>query len=150
LAVDADDQGETGKGAQRLDKWLFFARVVKSRTLAQKLVLSGGVRLNRDKITNPARQVRPGDTLTISHARSVRVLQVRLPGQRRGPASEAALLYADISPAPDPAAERDGEGDEASRPSPAARAKAPEADAPRPSKKDRRALARLKGGDPRL
>ena len=125
MAVDADDQGETGKGAQRLDKWLFFARVVKSRTLAQKLVLSGGVRLNRDKITNPARQVRPGDTLTISHARSVRVLQVRLP-------------------------ERDGEGDEASRPSPAARAKAPEADAPRPSKKDRRALARLKGGDPRL
>ncbi len=139
--------GEAGKGGQRLDKWLFFARVVKSRTLAQKLVLAGGVRLNREKIANPARQVRVGDTLTISYARSIRVLRVRLPGERRGPASEAATLYEDLSPPgearPTDASESGGEAPV----SPAAVA-APEAGAPRPSKKDRRALARLKGGDP--
>ncbi|MCE7027677.1 RNA-binding S4 domain-containing protein [Jiella avicenniae] len=147
MDADEDENGPAGKGAQRLDKWLFFARVVKSRTLAQKLVLSGGVRLNRDKITNPARQVRVGDTLTISYARAVRVLKIRQPGARRGPASEAAGLYEDLSPAPIRAASGE-DGDEAPRSTPAAAARAPEADAPRPSKKDRRALARLKGGDP--
>ncbi|NDW06081.1 RNA-binding S4 domain-containing protein [Jiella pacifica] len=146
MAADENDGGEAGNSAQRLDKWLFFARVVKSRTLAQKLVLSGGVRLNRDKITNPARQLRIGDTLTISHARSVRVLKVRLAGVRRGPASEAATLYEDLSPDPVSTAP-EGDGDEVAKPSPAVSARAPEADAPRPSKKDRRALARLKGGD---
>ncbi|WAP70214.1 RNA-binding S4 domain-containing protein [Jiella pelagia] len=149
---EPDEDGETslaggGTGAQRLDKWLFFARVVKSRTLAQKLVLSGGVRINRDKITNPARQVRPGDTLTISYARSVRVLKVRLSGDRRGPASEAAALYEDLSPPAEPRDASEAAGETSGHAS-AASLGAPEAGAPRPSKKERRALTRLKGGEP--
>ena len=91
---------ETG---QRVDKWLFFARVAKSRSLAQKLVQAGAVRVNRDKIDSAARLVRPGDTLTLSLKSGIRILTVREPGVRRGPASEAAGLFEDITPsAPKP------------------------------------------------
>jgi ribosome-associated heat shock protein Hsp15 len=85
------------EGGQRVDKWLFFARVVKSRSLAQKLVQSGAVRINRDKIDNAARILRPGDTLTISLRSGIRILTVRDPGVRRGPASEAAELFEEIT-----------------------------------------------------
>lgn len=144
MVADAHEAEEgaapVAAGVQRIDKWLFFARVVKSRTLAQKLVASGGVRVNRDKIANPAQKVRVGDTLTVSYADAVRVLKIRAPGERRGPASEAALLYEDLS---EPAAGR-------TRPEPAIslRPDAPEKGTGRPSKKDRRSLSRLKGGDP--
>ncbi|WP_062218411.1 RNA-binding S4 domain-containing protein [Aureimonas sp. D3] len=85
-------------GEQRIDKWLFFARVVKSRSLAQKLALSGAVRVNREKVGHAARIVRPGDVLTISVHERVRVLRVLDPGLRRGPASEAARLFEDLTP----------------------------------------------------
>ena len=85
-------------GEQRIDKWLFFARVVKSRSLAQKLALSGAVRVNREKIGHAARIVRPGDVLTISVHERVRVLKVLDAGLRRGPASEAARLFEDLTP----------------------------------------------------
>ncbi|MBP0616764.1 RNA-binding S4 domain-containing protein [Jiella mangrovi] len=148
MAADENEPGAGGPvggaGSQRLDKWLFFTRIVKSRTLAQKLVSSGGVRVNRDKITNPARQLRVGDTLTISYANAVRVLKVLGPGARRGPASEAVLLYEDLAP-PDADRRAGASGDDKVS---ARRPDAPEAGNPRPSKKDRRALARLKGGGP--
>ena len=83
---------------QRIDKWLFFARVVKSRSLAQKLAQSGTLRLNREKVTQSAKTVRPGDVLTIPVAGRVRVLKVLDPGARRGPAPEAATLFEDLSP----------------------------------------------------
>ncbi|WP_182086938.1 RNA-binding S4 domain-containing protein [Aureimonas sp. ME7] len=88
----------TGGGEQRIDKWLFFARVVKSRSLAQKLALSGAVRVNREKVSHAARIVRPGDVLTISINDRVRVLKVLDPGERRGPAPEAATLFEDLTP----------------------------------------------------
>lgn len=89
-------------GEQRIDKWLFFARVVKSRSLAQKLATSGSVRLNREKVLHSARIVRPGDVLTLQVAGHVRVLKVLDPGDRRGPAREAVALYEDLtSPAVD-------------------------------------------------
>ena len=86
-------------GEQRIDKWLFFARVVKSRSLAQKLAVSGAVRVNREKISHAARIVRPGDVLTISVHDRVRVLKILDSGDRRGPAPEAALLFQDLTPA---------------------------------------------------
>ena len=54
------------EGRQRIDKWLFYARVVKSRSLAAKLAQAGRVRINRDKATQAADQVKPGDVLTIT------------------------------------------------------------------------------------
>jgi ribosome-associated heat shock protein Hsp15 len=87
-----------GEGRQRIDKWLFFARVVKSRSLAAKLVQAGRVRLNRDKIDQPSQQVKPGDVLTITLERRVVVHRVVDPGVRRGPAEEARMLYEDLTP----------------------------------------------------
>jgi ribosome-associated heat shock protein Hsp15 len=115
---------------QRIDKWLWFARVVKTRTLAQKLVTTGNVRINREKQDTASQPVRVGDTLTISLPSGVRVLRVLAPGARRGPSAEARALFEDLSPPPAPSA------------SDAARAPG----AGRPTKRDRRAIAALKRG----
>lgn len=86
-------------GEQRLDKWLWFARLAKSRSLAARLVSEGRVRVNRLKVTKPGRAIRVGDVLTaVIHGR-LRVLRVLDVGQRRGPSREAALLYEDLAPA---------------------------------------------------
>nr|WP_309082713.1 RNA-binding S4 domain-containing protein [Chelativorans sp.] len=111
---------------QRIDKWLFFARVVKSRSLAAKLAQAGRVRVNREKIDQASQIVRPGDVLTITLDRRILVYRVVGPGTRRGPAEEARLLYEDLTP-PAPAA-------------PLNLAPHRDAGAGRPTKKDRRAL----------
>jgi ribosome-associated heat shock protein Hsp15 len=87
---------------QRIDKWLFFARVVKSRSLAAKLAQAGRVRVNRDKAEQASHPVKPGDVLTITLDRRVLVYRVVDCGTRRGPAEEARTLYEDISPEPAP------------------------------------------------
>ncbi len=89
-----------GEDRQRIDKWLFFARIVKSRTLAAKLAQSGRVRINGDKIDQASRQVVPGDVLTVTLDRQVKVLRIVGAGERRGPYEEARLLYEDLSPPP--------------------------------------------------
>ncbi|MDX2263380.1 MAG: RNA-binding S4 domain-containing protein [Hyphomicrobiales bacterium] len=86
---------ETPEG-QRLDKWLWHARIIKSRTGAGKLIAEGKVRINRAKALKPSQSVKPGDVLTIVISGRVRVLQVRDVAPRRGPAAEAALLYEDV------------------------------------------------------
>jgi ribosome-associated heat shock protein Hsp15 len=83
---------------QRIDKWLYFARVVKTRGLAAQLVTSGHARVNGDKKRTASTAVRPGDVLTVVMPRKVLVLKVLDCGTRRGPASEARLLYEDLSP----------------------------------------------------
>ena len=83
---------------QRIDKWLFFARVVKSRSLAAKLVEARAVRVNRYKIDQPSHALKVGDVLTIKLGLRVLVYRVMAPGTRRGPAAEARTLYEDLSP----------------------------------------------------
>jgi ribosome-associated heat shock protein Hsp15 len=85
---------------QRLDKWIWFARVVKTRSLAARLVSDGHVRVNAQRIESPAKQVGPGDVLTIALERQVRVLRIIDPGFRRGPFEEAKLLFEELTPAP--------------------------------------------------
>jgi len=87
---------------QRLDKWLWFARVVKTRSLAAKLVAVGHVWVNGERTDAPAKAVRAGDVLTIALERQVRVLKIVNGGTRRGPYEEARLLFEDLSPAPPP------------------------------------------------
>jgi ribosome-associated heat shock protein Hsp15 len=87
-----------GAGRQRLDKWLWHARLARTRTAAQKLARSGKVRLNRDKISESSRLVRPGDVLTVPFGATVRILKVTALAERRGPAGDARLLYQDMSP----------------------------------------------------
>jgi ribosome-associated heat shock protein Hsp15 len=93
--------------AQRLDKWLWFARVTKSRTLAAQLIDGGKVRVNRVRALKPSHALRQGDVLTIALHGEVRVLQVLATGTRRGPPQEARLLYrlvTESKPAAAPAA----------------------------------------------
>jgi ribosome-associated heat shock protein Hsp15 len=110
---------------QRLDKWLWFARVTKSRTLAQKLIATGHVRINREKTVDSSDPVKPGDVLTISQESGVRILKVAGPGLRRGPPPEARLLYEDLTPPAPPRPERAGA---------------------RPTKRDRRAIEDFRQG----
>ncbi|MBI0170402.1 MULTISPECIES: RNA-binding S4 domain-containing protein [Bartonella] len=84
---------------QRLDKWLFFSRTVKTRSLATKLVEGSKVRVNRVKIDKSSYPIKVGDVLTIRLERSVVVYKVAGFGVRRGPAAEARLLYEDLTPA---------------------------------------------------
>jgi ribosome-associated heat shock protein Hsp15 len=83
---------------QRLDKWLFFSRALKSRTLAQKLIETGALRVNAQRTQSPDRQVGPGDVLTMTINRRLLVWRIVDPGVRRGPAAEAATLYEDLTP----------------------------------------------------
>ena len=89
--------GPTPDLRQRLDKWLWFARLVKSRTLAAKMVEEGHVRVNSVRTDNPAKSVRPGDVLTVAFDRDVLVVRIRSPGERRGPYPEARLLYEELT-----------------------------------------------------
>jgi ribosome-associated heat shock protein Hsp15 len=81
---------------QRLDKWLWHARVVKARTSAASLVEQGHVRINGVRETAPGHVVKPGDVLTIGLDRTVRVLKVIGFSERRGDAASARVLYEDL------------------------------------------------------
>ncbi len=81
---------------QRLDKFLWHARVVKARTSAAQLVEKGHVRINGVRETAPGHAVKPGDVLTIALDRSVRVLKVIGFSERRGDASSVRALYEDL------------------------------------------------------
>ena len=81
---------------QRLDKWLWHARVVKARTSAAALVEAGHVRVNGARETAPGHAVKAGDVLTIGLDRSVRVLRIKGFSERRGDASAARVLYVDL------------------------------------------------------
>ena len=84
---------------QRIDKWLWHARVVRTRTAASGLVESGLVRVNGARIEAPSRTVRLGDAVTVALDR-IRVLRVSGFSERRGSAPEAAALFEDLSPTP--------------------------------------------------
>ena len=79
----------TADTAQRVDKWLWFARVVKTRVLAAGLVEAGRVRINRHKIGKPGYPVGLGDVLTVALHGRIRVLKVLACANRRGAAAAA-------------------------------------------------------------
>ena len=81
---------------RRLDKWLWFARFAKTRTLAAKLVSEGHVRVNGERVENAAKGLAVGDVVTVAAAHTTAVVRVEALGERRGPASEARRLYADL------------------------------------------------------
>lgn len=89
---------EDSAGRVRLDKWLWFARFCKSRSLAAKLCESGTLRCSGMVVAKASHTVKPGDVLTFPLGRHVRVIKVVDLGTRRGPAEEARTLYRDLSP----------------------------------------------------
>jgi ribosome-associated heat shock protein Hsp15 len=81
--------------AQRLDKWLWYARIARSRSLAAKLIEDGSIRVNRQRILKASATVKCGDVLTAALHGRVRVLEILAVGERRGPPGEAQTLYAE-------------------------------------------------------
>ena len=82
---------------QRIDRWLWHARLVRTRGDAAALAGAGYVRVNGARVAAPSRQVRTGDVITVALDRSVRVLKVRGFVERRGPAGTAQTLYEDLT-----------------------------------------------------
>ena len=119
---------------QRIDKWLWHARVVRTRSAAAALVDGGLVRVNNERVKQPSRLVRPSDVITVALDRNVRILRVVGYAERRGSATDARGLFEDLTPLPEPqakdlpsAARDDGAG--------------------RPTKRERRDTDRLRGRD---
>lgn len=123
---------------ERLDKFLFFSRALKSRTLAQKVIETGAVRVNSERTDRSDLRVGAGDVLTMNLHGRVLVWRIIDCGTRRGPATEAQGLYEDLSPPALPRAELS--------PYDAAVAQRGEG-AGRPTKKERRETDRLRGDD---
>ena len=117
----------------RLDKWLWYARFFKSRTVAAKKINAGKIRVNQKPIKKAKELVHLGDVLTFAQGARIRVIEIVALGTRRGPVPEARKLYKDLDP-PEARTSR-------SRPMPAA---ARDPGAGRPTKKHRRAVDRLK------
>lgn len=81
----------------RLDCWLHHARLFRTRSLSAEAIERGGIRVNGKSCHKPAQVLRPGDMVTVAAHGKVRVLRVLDLGVRRGPATEAATLYAEIA-----------------------------------------------------
>lgn len=97
----SDDKAKAAPAARRLDQWLWFARFVKSRSLAARLCAGGEISVNGNTVTRPRHPVRVGDAVAIPQGRWCRTVRVLGLGRRRGPAPEAQLLYEEAA-APTP------------------------------------------------
>lgn len=86
---------------RRIDQWLFFSRLTKSRSLAGRYVVAGKVRVNKQKINKPAQLIYVGDVITAMINKKLVVVEVLALGTRRGPATEAQELYLDMTPRKD-------------------------------------------------
>ncbi len=120
--------------SQRLDKWLWYARFFKSRSLATRFCASGKLRINETVIRKAHHRLHMDDVLTFPKGRDIRVVRVLDLGARRGPATEAQGLYDDLEP-PQPRKKGD----------PRPRMAAPrEPGSGRPTKRERRATDMFK------
>ncbi len=124
-----------GDEALRIDKWLWYARFFKTRSLAAKVCAAGKVRVSGSVVSKSHHKLKPGDVLTFPQGRHIRVVKVLAMAERRGPASEVQRLYEDLKP-PEPA-NRLPRGSAGARPKGEGR----------PTKKQRRALDRLAEGE---
>ena len=87
---------DTPSERQRLDKWLWHARVVKARSSAAELVASGHVRINGTREKSPGHAIKIGDVVTVALDRTVRVLTVTGFNERRGDSASARVLYEEL------------------------------------------------------
>ncbi len=124
----------------RVDKWLWHARFVKSRSLAARLCTSAGMRVNGTPVRKAHHALKPGDVLTFPLGLDIRVIKVLALGGRRGPAVEARTLYEDLSPPP-------GRGHRRGARHPRGSVALRERGLGRPTKADRRAIMRLRRED---
>lgn len=83
--------------ALRLDKWLCFTRLTKSRTLAQALCESRHIRLNGRVVERSSTQVKPGQVLTLPLGEQIKVVRVEALPRQRGPYVEAVRAYTELA-----------------------------------------------------
>ena len=83
----------------RIDRFLFFVRLLKSRTLAQGMIEAGNVRLDGKRVAKPADEVQIGSVISFALQGRVRIIRVKTFPVRRGPASEARTCYEEIEEA---------------------------------------------------
>jgi ribosome-associated heat shock protein Hsp15 len=121
-----------GPDSLRLDKWLWYARFCKTRSLATTLCRAGQIRVNRQPVNKANHSVRLGDILTFAQGTRVLVVRIEALGERRGSAQEAQALYKDLSPSTLPREERPHT------------AGVRDAGAGRPTKRERRAIDQLR------
>jgi len=115
----------------RLDKWLWQARFFKARSISAKVISAGHVRLNGVKVKKTSTPIKVGDTIEFLQIETLRIVKIEALGIRRGPATEAQTLYEDLTPIPEIPeipTEIDRKG--------------------RPTKRDRRAINKIKRGGP--
>lgn len=97
----------TARAAQRVDRWLWFARFFRTRGTAARLVATGRVRVGTGgmtrRIEKPSHLVSEGDVLTFPQGPRVRVVRIISLGTRRGPAAEARTLFEEVGETPDTA-----------------------------------------------
>jgi ribosome-associated heat shock protein Hsp15 len=82
----------------RIDRFLFFIRLLKSRTLAHGLINQGHVRIDGKRVAKPSEEVRVGSVIAMPLHGEVRVLRVLSVPSRRGPAAEARACYQELGP----------------------------------------------------
>lgn len=111
---------ETIDARLRLDKWLWYARFFRTRSLAAKACAAHRLRINGEVVSKTHATVKPGDVLTFPLGPHIRIIEILALGKRRGPAPEARTLYNDLSP-PEPAQRRALAGDGSGRPTKAGR-----------------------------
>jgi ribosome-associated heat shock protein Hsp15 len=97
LAGEEPTKDAAGADRQRIDRWLWHARLVRTRSAAAALAAAGFVRINGARIDAPGRMVRLGDVITVALDHAVRVLKVRGFTERRGPPSYGPDLYEELS-----------------------------------------------------
>ena len=82
----------------RIDRFLFFIRLLKSRTQAQAVIETGHVRIDGKRVEKPSEDVRVGSTIALPLRGRVRVLKVLSIPEGRGPAPEARACYEELGP----------------------------------------------------
>lgn len=87
-----------GEGSLRLDKWLWFARLARTRSLAARLCAEGCVVVEGALAIKPHQTVRVGDSIIVAQGQMRRRLRVLALGVRRGPPAEARRLYDEPAP----------------------------------------------------
>ena len=138
---------EEAAGKLRVDKWLWYARFFKTRTLAAEVANGGKIRVNKVAVRKASADVKVGDVLTFHQGHNIRVIEILGLGSARRPFEEAKLLYNDLAPLPERGPKSEGtasEGEDAksldARTIPVAER---EFGAGRPTKRERRDTDRL-------
>ncbi|KKJ78019.1 hypothetical protein WH95_06350 [Kiloniella litopenaei] len=126
------------KASLRIDKWLWYARFFKTRSIASTVCNGGRVRIGGKAVSKASQLIKPDDVLTFTQGANIRVVKILALGSRRGPAPEARELYEDLAPI---------DNQKSPKAVPIGNTAVRDMGAGRPTKKDRRDIDKLREAD---